>query len=252
VWTVAFGPSTSELIHHEHVFRVVERPARLLVSTTETRLDNTTLKTESEITFEPHDGRTLVTIVQRGLPTAELREEHERGLPNAVTRLETAIATRRPDLDAMARHVIDTNHYMVLGTLDPDGRPRLSPVYYAAARHRDFYWVSSPDAHHTHNIARHPAVEIVIFDSTAPVGAGEAVYVTATAREIGDEVEEVIDEAFRTTAGARRFTPDELRGTADLRLCRARLDSCEVHVPGRDRVHGRGIDSRQAADPTSR
>jgi uncharacterized protein YndB with AHSA1/START domain len=252
VWTVAFGPSPSELYRHEHVFRVVDRPRRLVVATTETRLDTTTLATESEITFEPRDGKTLVTIVQRGLPTADLRDEHASGLPNAVARLEANIVTRRRDLDAMARHVIDANHYMVLGTLDPDGRPRLSPVYYAAARYRDFYWVSSPDAHHTHNIRRHPAVELVIFDSTAAVGTGEAVYLSATAREISDhELEDVIHEAFRTTAGTRRFEPDELRGAADLRLFIAQLESCEVHVPGRHPVHGRGLDSRQAADPTS-
>jgi nitroimidazol reductase NimA-like FMN-containing flavoprotein (pyridoxamine 5'-phosphate oxidase superfamily) len=252
VWTVAFGPSPSELYRHEHVFRVIDRPRRLVVATIETRLDTTTLATESEITFEPRDGKTLVTIVQRGLPTADLRDEHASGLPNAVARLEANIVTRRRDLDAMARHVIDANHYMVLGTLDPDGRPRLSPVYYAAARYRDFYWVSSPDAHHTHNIRSHPAVELVIFDSTAAVGTGEAVYLSATAREISDhELEDVIHEAFRTTAGTRRFEPDELRGAADLRLFIAQLESCEVHVPGRHPVHGRGLDSRQAADPTS-
>jgi hypothetical protein len=32
-----------------------------------------------------------------------------------------------PELDAMARRVIDANQYMVLGTRDPDGSPRLSP-----------------------------------------------------------------------------------------------------------------------------
>ena len=80
-----------------------------------------------------------------------------------------------PDLNAIARRVIDANHYMTLGTLDPDGRPRLSPVYYTAARYSDLYWVSSPDAHHSTNLAERPEVEIVIFDSTAPVGEGQAV-----------------------------------------------------------------------------
>jgi hypothetical protein len=53
-----------------------------------------------------------------------------------------------PALDATARRVIDANHYMTLGTLDPDGRPRLSPVCYTRARYSDFYWVSAPEAHH--------------------------------------------------------------------------------------------------------
>jgi hypothetical protein len=37
------------------------------------------------------DGKTLMTMVQRGFPSAELRDEHRAGLPNAVARLEQAI-----------------------------------------------------------------------------------------------------------------------------------------------------------------
>lgn len=156
-----------------------------------------------------------------------------------------------PDLDAMARRVIDAGHYMTLGTTDPDGRPRLSPVYYTPARYSDFYWVSSPDAQHSRNLAERPEAEIVIFDSTAPANQGEAVYIHATVRAIpDDELEAVCPEAFRTAAGARPFTPDELRGGA-LRLYAAQARSCEVHVAAHHPAHGRGIDTRQQADPTS-
>jgi hypothetical protein len=96
----------------------------------------------------------------------------------------------------------------------------------------------------------HPAVEIVIFDSRVPAGAGEAVYLAATARRIrDDELSAACPEAFRTTAGARPFEPDELRGGAALRLYVAHVDSCEVHVAGSHPVHGRGVDTRQPADP---
>jgi len=160
----------------------------------------------------------------------------------------------RPDqaeLNAMARRVIDANHYMTLATQDADGRPRLSPLYYTCARYSDFYWVSSPTAHHSRNLGSRPDVEIVIFDSSAPVGHGEAVYAAATARAIrDDELATVCPEAFRTTAGARRFTPEELRGSP-LRLFRAHATHCEVHVAGHHPVFGRGVDTRQAADPTA-
>jgi hypothetical protein len=157
-----------------------------------------------------------------------------------------------PDLDALARRVIDANHYMTLGTLDPDGRPRLSPVYYTAARYTDFYWLSSPAAHHSGNVDARPGIEVVIFDSTAPVGAGEAVYLSARARRVPDEeLDAVVPEAFRTTAGARRFEPHELRGDAPLRLYVAHATSCEVHVPGRHPVHGRGLDARLPAHPAA-
>jgi hypothetical protein len=155
-----------------------------------------------------------------------------------------------PELDAMARRVIDANHYMTLATREPDGRPRLSPVYYTAARYTDFYWVSSPDARHSRNVADRAEVEIVIYDSTAPVGDGQAVYLAAVARAIrDDELEAVAPEAFRTTAGARPFTPEELRAAAPLRLYVARATSCEVHVAGGDPIHGRGTDTRRPADP---
>jgi uncharacterized pyridoxamine 5'-phosphate oxidase family protein len=156
------------------------------------------------------------------------------------------------DLNAMARRVIDTNHYMTLATVEPDGEPRLSPVYYTPARYADLYWVSSPEAKHSRNLVERPDVKIVIFDSSAPVGAGEAVYLAATAGRIEDaELEAVCPEATRTTAGARRFAPDELRGAAPIRLYVARISSCEVHVAGRHPVHGRGIDHREPADPTA-
>src|SRR5690242_7901171 len=118
-----------------------------------------------------------------------------------------------PDLDEMARRVIDGNPYMTLATVEPDGSPRLSPVYFTPARYTDLYWVSSPDAHHSRNVLARPDVRIVIFDSSVAVGHAEAVYISARAREIPeDELPAVIDEAFGERGGARRFAPEELHG----------------------------------------
>ena len=41
------------------------------------------------------DGKTLMTVIQSGLPTAELRDEHRAGVPVAFTRLEQAIQVSR-------------------------------------------------------------------------------------------------------------------------------------------------------------
>jgi hypothetical protein len=87
VWTVEFGSSPRELYRHRHVFEVIDRARRLLLSTTETRLDGSTLRFETEFMFEAKEKKTLVTMTQRGIPTAELREEHRRGVPNALARL---------------------------------------------------------------------------------------------------------------------------------------------------------------------
>src|SRR2546423_1230490 len=95
VWTVDFGSSPRELYRHRHVFEIIERARRLLLSTTETGWDGSTWRLETEFRFGARGERTLWTMTQRGIPTAELREEHRRGVPNAVTRLERLIRLSR-------------------------------------------------------------------------------------------------------------------------------------------------------------
>jgi hypothetical protein len=70
---------------------VIDRPSRLVLDTTERRADGSTLVFETEFIFEERDGKTLMTMIQRGLPTAELREEHRIGLANAFARLASTI-----------------------------------------------------------------------------------------------------------------------------------------------------------------
>lgn len=88
VWSIRFGPSPECLYRHRHVFELIDRPRRLLLSTTETRLDGSSFQYATEFTFEQHGDGTLMTMVQHGIPTDELRAEHARGVPNAFDRLE--------------------------------------------------------------------------------------------------------------------------------------------------------------------
>jgi len=152
------------------------------------------------------------------------------------------------DLAEMARRVVDANHFMTLGTSEPDGRPRLSPVYFTHTGYRDFYWVSSSTAHHSVNLAARPSVALVIFDSTTAPGESGAVYLEADAARVPDEqLPERCAAAFAQVGpGAHAFTPEELSGAAPLRLYLARATKHEVHIRGRDPVYGTGIDRRLA------
>jgi uncharacterized protein YndB with AHSA1/START domain len=94
VWTVEFGPSEGRLYRHRHVFEVIDPPRRLLMTTTETRLDGSSFNTEMEFVFEQREGKTLLTMVHRGFPTTELRDEHRRGLPDAFEHLERYVSAR--------------------------------------------------------------------------------------------------------------------------------------------------------------
>jgi uncharacterized protein YndB with AHSA1/START domain len=90
-WVVDFGPSPAELYRHRHVFAAIEAPGRIVLATTETRLDGSTLTFETEFTFAAEDGGTRMTMVQRGLPTPELRDEHGHGVPRALARFAMTI-----------------------------------------------------------------------------------------------------------------------------------------------------------------
>jgi uncharacterized protein YhbP (UPF0306 family) len=131
---------------------------------------------------------------------------------------------QQEDLGAIARAIIDANLYMVLGTADETGRPWVSPVYYAAEGYTEFFWVSSPEATHSRNIAARPQVSIVVFDSQVPIGTGQGVYMSAVAGELeGDDLDRGIDIFSRRSVehGGREWTLEDVRPSALYRLYRA-------------------------------
>jgi len=151
-----------------------------------------------------------------------------------------------PEIQTMVRDIIDKNRYMVLGTTEPSGLPRLSPVYYTHHEHRVVYWVSGVDAQHSENIVRQPAIAIVIFDSSADPSSTRAVYIGALAQQVPeDELPVECAVAFKAVGrGARPFEPKELMGPAPLRLYRATVVDYAVHIRGSDPTYGDGVDKR--------
>jgi DNA-binding transcriptional ArsR family regulator len=53
-----------------------------------------------EFTFKTRGEKKLMTMTQRGLPTAELGKEHECGVPNALARRERTIVASRGPIDS--------------------------------------------------------------------------------------------------------------------------------------------------------
>jgi uncharacterized protein YhbP (UPF0306 family) len=131
---------------------------------------------------------------------------------------------RKQDLASVARDFIDSNAYMTLATADENGRPWTSPVWYAAEGYAHFYWVSSPEARHSRNLAARPEVGVVIFDSQAPVGTGQGVYMSAIAEELaGTELDLGIGVFSRRSQahGAGGWTREDVTPPARHRLYRA-------------------------------
>jgi hypothetical protein len=140
----------------------------------------------------------------------------------------------RQDLGAVARGILDGNLYMVLGTADQAGHPWVSPVYYSAEGYAEFYWVSSPEARHSRNLAARPELGIVVFDSRVPIGTGQAVYMAAVAEQLGGEALERGIGIFSRGGvrhGGREWTAADVVPPAVHRLYRATVSDHWVLDP---------------------
>ena len=91
VWLISFGASRNDVYRHRHVFVVIDRPRRILLATTEWRPGGSRLDFTTEFTFVENAGDTLMSMVQTGLPSADLRDEHAHGVPIALGNLEAMI-----------------------------------------------------------------------------------------------------------------------------------------------------------------
>lgn len=149
-------------------------------------------------------------------------------------------------LDQRAAAVIEANKYMTLGTVDADGLPWVTPVYFTPDGHDTFYWASSPKAWHSKNLATTPTVSIAIFDSSVRIGGASAVYFRAHAEVVPDAELEACAALYSSRyPELRSYGADEFRDPDDLLLYRARAIAHWILVRGGDPDYGTGIDSRR-------
>jgi nitroimidazol reductase NimA-like FMN-containing flavoprotein (pyridoxamine 5'-phosphate oxidase superfamily) len=129
------------------------------------------------------------------------------------------------DFSDMARDIIESNRYMVLGTADGAGVPWVTPVWYAQSAYRRFIWVSSPDRRHSRNVRAQTEVSIVIFDSQVAVGDARAIYMSARAEELsGAELERdvaLFEAASRAQGLTRSWALEDMLAPSPYRLYRA-------------------------------
>ncbi|WP_433076661.1 pyridoxamine 5'-phosphate oxidase family protein [Dactylosporangium sp. CA-052675] len=150
--------------------------------------------------------------------------------------------------------MLDTNGFLTLGTVDPDGRPWTSPVYFAASGLREFYWVSRTDARHSGNLAERPHVSIVVFDSSVRPFHGRALYAAGTAGEVqGDDLERGLQVyPGPGDRGGGSLTLGDVTGSSPYRLYRATATSVWVLCPREPGqpcpLHGRANDHRTAVE----
>lgn len=124
------------------------------------------------------------------------------------------------DHAAIARAIIESNVYLTLGTADEVGTPWVTPVCFASANYREFFWTSFVEARHSTNLSKRPRISMVIFNSTVPIYTGQAVYMSGVAEELsGAELERGLE--VYPPPGANPCTPADLLPPVPSRLYRA-------------------------------
>ena len=69
-----WGPDKDTLFREEQTFIEIDRPHRLVTESTGSDPSGETMTTHVVVTFEPVDGGTLMSVVQSGFPTPEVRD----------------------------------------------------------------------------------------------------------------------------------------------------------------------------------
>ena len=139
--------------------------------------------------------------------------------------------TEQSETVSPARAIVDAGRYLTLATADADGVPWATPVWYAHREHREFVWVSQPDARHSRNLAVRPQVAIVIFDSTVAPAEAEAAYFEAVAEELTGRERDAALAVFSSASEAQRlpaWTLADVEPPAAHRLYRAVAERCFV------------------------
>jgi hypothetical protein len=147
----------------------------------------------------------------------------------------TLVVHSRPLLspDAVSPGCVPTQLCSRRGTKNARRRPL------ASASFAEFLWVSAPEARHSRSIALRPEVAIVIFDSTVPIGAAEALYLEAKAERLSGAV---VDRAIATyshrsqACGARAWEAADVLPPAAFRLYCATASSQFVLGPHDQRL----------------
>jgi nitroimidazol reductase NimA-like FMN-containing flavoprotein (pyridoxamine 5'-phosphate oxidase superfamily) len=151
---------------------------------------------------------------------------------------------------ATVPRLLGEHRYLVLGTADGDGRPWVTPVYYTADGEHRVLWVSAPDSRHSRNIAARPQVAITIYDTHAPIGGAEALYLEATAECVPDDDRDAALAALNSRLPAsHQLGTEDLEPSGPLQVYQAAITRHFVLIRGGDTRFDNVTDARLAVCP---
>lgn len=154
------------------------------------------------------------------------------------------------DLWPTVPRLLVANNYCVLATVDAEGTPWATPVYFSARDNRELFWVSSPDSRHSRNIAGRSKIAITVFDSGVPIGAAEALYLEADATGVDPASRaDALDVLNRRLPARQALTQADLSPAGPLVVYRADVLRHFVLVRGGDPRFENVVDQRLEVRP---
>ncbi len=142
------------------------------------------------------------------------------------------------------------HRYLVLGTADGKGRPWATPVFFAADGEYRILWVSAPDSRHSRNIAARPEVAVTVFDTHAPIGGAEALYLEATAGPVtGDACAAALAVLNTRLPPRHQLGPEDLGPDGPMQVYQALVTRHFVLIRGGDSRFDNVTDARLEVTP---
>ena len=127
------------------------------------------------------------------------------------------------DLESKARKMIEDNMYMTIATAAKNGKPWISPVFFAYDSKLNFYWSSAKNSLHSRLINKNKRVSAAIFNSNAAEGKGDGVYMVGKATEVKEkEIKHAMDILFYRTGKINKYFKDktekDFKGNSPIRF----------------------------------
>jgi uncharacterized protein YndB with AHSA1/START domain len=95
-WNLTMRPPGAEPFRESNLFTQIDRPRRLDFQSTLTMPDGSCVDRQVEVTFDDASGGTRMTVVQKGFPTAELRDLVCAGVSGMLDHLERLVKVQAP------------------------------------------------------------------------------------------------------------------------------------------------------------
>lgn len=148
-------------------------------------------------------------------------------------------------LSTKAKSILSQVIYATIATADVQANPWNSPVFCAYDKAYNFYWISWTENQHSKNIATNGRAFLVVYDSTAPEGTGEGVYIQAKAVVVEDSAE--IAKALhllgkRRGEVSRKLEIEKQQGISPTRVYKATPEKVWLNSEGN--VAGSYVDTR--------